>query len=520
MGSPRPLLAEVSSSRTILLPMTREISRRGFVQGCAGVAVASMLRGAAFAAANLAHDPNRPQFHLLPAANWMNDPNGPIFWKGKYHMFFQYNPHAAVWGDMHWAHAVSPDMVHWQHLPVALAPTKGGPDEEGCFSGSAVVFDGVPTFLYTGVKSVSLPEATLSDGHNNFRETQCLATSDDTELRTLKKLPQPVLPAPPPGLAITGFRDPCLWREGEVWYMGVGSGIRNKGGCVLLYRSRDLRQWEYLHPLASGEWNGKTGTDPVDSGEMWECPDFFQLGNKHVLFYSTERKVIWTTGDYDAKEQRFTPQQRGELDYGPHAYYAPKSMVDKDGNRILWGWIPETRPQAEYSRAGWAGLMSLPRVLSVGADGQLEMRVLPLVEKLRSSEAVQWQSGAGRVVWPVKGLSAALELQAIPQHDPIHVTIGTESRPAAHFVLDATHGALTFNGQQVGLTLPQGEIRLSLYLDGSVVEAFLNDRLAHTSRVYDIDPAHATVTILDRESAIASAKLWQMQPISPNRLTT
>ncbi|HMD20740.1 MAG TPA: glycoside hydrolase family 32 protein, partial [Alloacidobacterium sp.] len=131
------------------------------------MAVASMLRGAAIAAADLAHDTNRPQFHLLPAANWMNDPNGPIFWKGKYHMFFQYNPHAAVWGDMHWAHAVSPDMVHWQHLPVALAPTKGGPDGEGCFSGSAVVFNGVPTFLYTGVKSVSLPEATLSDGHNN-----------------------------------------------------------------------------------------------------------------------------------------------------------------------------------------------------------------------------------------------------------------------------------------------------------------------------------------------------------------
>src|SRR5581483_12182225 len=74
----------------------------------------------------LASDPQRPQYHLMPAANWMNDPNGPIYWKGKYHMFHQYNPHAAVWGDMHWAHAVSPDMVYWKHLPVALAPTKGG----------------------------------------------------------------------------------------------------------------------------------------------------------------------------------------------------------------------------------------------------------------------------------------------------------------------------------------------------------------------------------------------------------
>ncbi len=478
-----------------------------------------MLRGTAIAA-DLAHDPNRPQFHLLPAANWMNDPNGPIFWKGKYHMFFQYNPHAAVWGDMHWAHSMSSDMVHWQHLPVALAPTKGGPDEEGCFSGSAVVFNGVPTFLYTGVKSASLSEATLSDGVHNFRETQCLATSDDAELRTWQKLRQPVLPAPPPGLAITGFRDPCLWQEGDAWHMGIGSGIRNKGGCVLLYRSHDLRRWEYLHPLASGEWNGKTGGDPVDSGEMWECPDFFQLGNKHVLLYSTERKVFWTTGDYDAKEQHFTPQQRGELDYGPHAYYAPKSMVDKDGNRILWGWIPETRPEAEYSRAGWAGLMSLPRVLTVNADGQLEMRVLPSVQELRTDEPAQPQRGEDRTVWPLRGLSAELEVWLQPLHGPVHVTIGTETKPAVHFHFDATHGTVSFNAETVATALPQGKMRVSLYLDGSVVELMVNDRLAHTSRVYDLDPERTTLTILDAGNAVTDALLWQMRPISSNRLTT
>ena len=77
----------------------------------------------------------------------MNDPNGPLFWNGNYHMFFQYNPNAAVWGDMHWAHAVSSDMIHWLHLPVALAPTSGGPDQDGCFSGSAVLHDGAPAFL-------------------------------------------------------------------------------------------------------------------------------------------------------------------------------------------------------------------------------------------------------------------------------------------------------------------------------------------------------------------------------------
>jgi len=484
------------------------------------VAVASMLRADAFAADDLAHDSNRPQFHLLPAANWMNDPDGPIFWKGHYHMFFQYNPHAAVWGDMHWAHAMSPDMVHWQHLPVALAPTHGGPDEEGCFSGSAVVWNGVPTFLYTGVKSSTPQEATLRDGTHNFRETQCLATSSDAEVKTWQKLPQPVLAAPPPGLDVTGFRDPCLWREDDVWYMGIGSGIRNHGGCVLLYRSRDLRQWEYLHPLASGEWSGKAGGDPVDSGEMWECPDFFSLGGKHVLLYSTERKVFWMVGEYDAKAHRFSPQKKGELDYGPRAYYAPKTMLDKDGNRILWGWIPETRPEAQYARAGWAGLMSLPRVLTVNADGQLEMQVLPLVQELRSDEPVESQSGEDRHTWPVRDLRAELELWAQPGRGTVHITIGTEATPAVHFHLDATHGALSFNAQTVEGILAPGKMRFSLYLDGSVVEVFVNDRLAHTSRVYDLDPERTVLTITDPGQAVPDAFLWQMRPISPNRLTT
>jgi beta-fructofuranosidase len=479
-----------------------------------------MLRASALAAADLAHDTNRPQFHLLPAANWMNDPNGPIFWKGRYHMFFQYNPHAAVWGDMHWAHALSPDMVHWQHLPIALAPTKGGPDQEGCFSGSAIVFEGVPTFLYTGIKSVPAKEATLRGGQHNFRETQCLATSTDPELKTWQKLPQPVLPAPPPGLDITGFRDPCLWQHGDLWYMGIGSGIRHKGGCVLLYRSRDLRQWEYLHPLASGDWNGKTEGDPVDSGEMWECPDFFPLGGKHVLIYSTERRVFWIVGDYDSKDRRFFPQQKGELDYGPRAYYAPKTMLDKDGNRILWGWIPETRPEAEYSRAGWAGLMSLPRVLAVNAAGQLEMRMLARLQQLRSNEAVQSQSGEDRAVWTLRDLSAELKMSVVPQRGPVHVAIGTEAAPSVHFHFDPTHGAVTFNSQAVNITLPQGKMEVSLYFDASVIEVIVNDRLAHTSRVYDLDAESATLTSLDPGQAVVDATLWQMRPISPHRLTT
>jgi beta-fructofuranosidase len=474
----------------------------------------------ALMASPLADDPNRPQFHLLPAANWMNDPNGPINWKGRYHMFYQYNPHAAVWGDMHWAHAWSPDMLHWQHLPIALAPTPGGPDEEGCFSGSAVDDNGVATFIYTGVKKVSVADATLRDGNSNLRETQCLATSSDPELKTWKKIVAPVIPSPPPGMAITGFRDPCPWKEADGWYTGIGSGIAGQGGCVLLYRSKDLRQWEYLHPLAGGKKNSANTKDPVDSGEMWECPDFFALGDRHVLLYSTSGRSYWASGEYDVKEHIFHPQQHGQLDYGPNAYYAPKSMMDAQGNRILWGWIRETRPQEEHARAGWAGLMSLPRILTLSADGQLEMRMLPSVDHLRASDPQRWKTGGQRVSWSLQGLNTELALTARPAKEPIQISIGAADKPAMQYLLDSERGTLSWNGQTIGPALQSGEMRLSMFLDGSVVEVFVNNRIAHTSRVYGLDPQHAVLTISDPASAISDATFWKVQPISPNRLTT
>ncbi len=138
-------------------------------------------------AARLSQDPLRPQFHLLPAANWMNDPCAPRFFAGQYHMFFQYNPGAAVWGDMHWAHATSPDMVHWRHRPVALAPTPSGPDAAGCFTGS--VFPGAekPTILYTGVTKVEPGHETIPG--STLREVQCMATADSSALDRWTKAP-------------------------------------------------------------------------------------------------------------------------------------------------------------------------------------------------------------------------------------------------------------------------------------------------------------------------------------------
>lgn len=464
---------------------------------------------------NLAADPRRPQYHLLPAANWMNDPNGPIYWKGQYHMFFQYNPNGAYWGDMHWAHAESPDMVHWRHLPVALSPTPGGPDQDGCFSGSAVVNDGVPTFIYTGVRSVPKDQATLSDGHNNYRETQCIATCDQAMLTVWKKNPLPVIAAPPPDLEITGFRDPCPWRLGDWWYLNVGSGVRGKGGMILLYRSRDFRHWEYLHPLVEGAMppgKAPNATNPVDSGEMWECPDFFALRDRYVLIYSTQGKVFWQSGTLDRASMRFHADQSGVLDHG--SFYAPKTQLDKNGNHILWGWIPETRPLEEYRAAGWAGLMSLPRVLDLDSKGRLTMQVLPAVEGLRGSEP----GGAG----VIRNCCGEVRCSA-PLSSPFAFSLRLRDGSASGKELIRLEWkpetqTLFLDGEEIPAADSQHQaIELSAYIDGSVIEMFVNGSFACTKRFYYSGSMAPDIHV--QVSSASDTKLWQMKPTSPDRLS-
>jgi beta-fructofuranosidase len=473
----------------------------------------------------LSADPLRPQFHLLPAKNWMNDPNGPIFWKGMYHMFFQYNPNAAVWGDMHWAHAVSPDMIHWKHLPVALAPTPGWADGDGCFTGSAVDNRGTATILYTGVKTVAPQFATLRDGTNNFREVQCLATSDDPQLRAWTKWKTPVV-EPPADPLLTGFRDPFLWRDRDTWYLGIASGTRKQGGKVLLYRSKDLRQWEYLHPLASGKWTEKENINPVDSGEMWECPDFFPLGSKHVLFYSTAGKVIWETGELDPKELLFHPQRTGVLDHG--AYYAQKTQLDADGNRILWGWIPEKRTDAELRAAGWAGCMSVPRVLSLGSENHLEMRVAPPLslrdkklaslaahaapaERIRALHSIQIENLAGELSWQTAKASFSF-------------TLADETGPWWSLRVDHSASNSTLQVNETSTQLPpstEREMRFHLLLDASVAEFFCNNLHVLTSRIYRKPNGPLRAQISDSDlPALQTFEAWQLRPISSDRLTT
>ena len=469
--------------------------------------------------ADLAHDPLRPEYHLLPPHNWMNDPNGPIWWKGQYHLFYQLNPHAAVWGDMHWGHATSPDMVHWHHQPIALAPTPGGPDSEGCFSGSAVIFEGKPTFIYTGVQNAPPAETTLHDGNDKLRETQLLATAEDDDLLHWKKLPTPIIATPPQGMYVTGFRDPCVWQEGDNWYLGIGSGERGIGGCVLLYRSRDLHHWEYLHKLVQGKPNGKVAVNPCDSGEMWECPDVFAVNGRHCLLYSTEDKVFWTTGKYDTRHHRYIPMRTGVLDHG--AYYAPKSFLAPDGRRILWGWIRETRPEPQFAAAGWSGAMALPRVLTVNDEGQLEIEPAIEIEKLRGAEETSMLPAGTSHKQTLATLRREIHIPLGDAKPKISVRLLTNGNSVWELVVDTPASLATCASTTFALPpqlKPDASVRI--VIDGSVIESFIADREALTSRVYNVSPGSTDLQIELVKGQTLKVRQWPLAAISPDRMTT
>lgn len=311
--------------------------------------------------AQFRNDPLRPQYHFSPPANWMNDPNGLIYWQGRYHLFYQHNPTAPVWGKMHWGHAVSQDLVHWQDRPIALAPTPDSPDQDGCWSGCAVDHDGVATIFYTGVR-----------GENHETQTVCVATSTDADLATWEKYPHnPVLSAPPAEFSGCGFRDPYVWRgrDGE-WFMVIGAGKKGGGEAVLLYRSEDLYNWRFWTPLLVND---------AHNDYVYECPNFFRLGDddKFVLIVSVmpTSHVEYFVGLWWGNN--FIVEHHGRLGTAP--LYAPLSFKDAAGRRLLMGWLRETCPADVAHSMDWSGVMSLPMELTLPDEKHLALTPLETI---------------------------------------------------------------------------------------------------------------------------------------------
>ncbi|XP_059463499.1 beta-fructofuranosidase, insoluble isoenzyme 1-like [Corylus avellana] len=329
---------------------------------------------------------HRTGYHFQPPNNWINDPTGPMQFNGIYHLFYQYNPKGAVWGNIVWAHAVSKDMINWESLDPAIYPTKPF-DINGCWSGSATILPGKkPVILYTGV-----------DTQNHQVQNYAIpANHSDPYLREWVKPDDNPIAAPGEGMNASAFRDPTTAWKGKDghWRIVVGSKRKHRGMAVL-YRSRDFVHWiKAQHPLHS---SAKTG--------MWECPDFFPVSLhdktgldtslvganlKHVMKVSLDvtRFEYYTIGTYNPKKDRYVPDNTSEdgwgglrYDYGN--YYASKSFFDDATNRrILMGWSNESdTPQNDVDK-GWAGIQTIPRMLWL--DSNMKQLVQWPIEELET----------------------------------------------------------------------------------------------------------------------------------------
>ena len=304
------------------------------------------------------------KIHFKAPNCWINDPNGFIWYKGRYHLFYQCFPYSAHWGRMHWGHAVSTDLVNWEEKGIALFPSKTD-DRSGCFSGSAIEYKDKIYIYYTGVNYTEEdPENINCCIDDTFTAAQLMITSEDGmkfDNITDKKTVIPPIEDKKIGDK-NHTRDPKVWRGKDAWYMVLGSTV-DKNGRLLFYKSSDLKTWQYLN------YCEKDGF-----GWMWEGPDFFEIDGKGVTIFSPmgffndgngyDSVAVCMLSSFDENTGKMELSENYQLfDYGIDLY-APQSTTDEDGNRVVIAWA--RMPEAVITEKGeWCGMMCIPRIVDV-----------------------------------------------------------------------------------------------------------------------------------------------------------
>ena len=450
----------------------------------------------AAAAAARPPDPWRPTFHFLPAANWLNDPNGLLFEPdspgaatGWFHLFFQHNPYAADWGEMHWGHAKSRDLAHWQRLPIALGPSflRG---EEHCFSGSALhKDDGTPVLIYTSI------------GRRAPEQWIALPT-DRSLLHWHRPAEDPVITeanhvdGEGHATGIREWRDPYLFRANGAVHCVCGGNLDVDGrarGAVQVYRAEnaELTKWRWLGPLFVHP--------DANVGDV-ECPIFFPIGGRWALITSQGRPVDWFVGELDATTMRFRPTQRGKVDLG--CVYAPSVLYEGIAAPVLFGWI-----DGFPKRAGWRHCMTLPRRLELDEHGELVAAPAPELAALR--DPARHERHADVVVDPSTPFHFDLDADVLEfeleggEMESLRLSIGATEIAVRDLVQSEEAGAT--GGRAAAPALPS----LHGFVDHSVVELYAGGR--SLARVVAPPPDGRLALCVARRTVLHLIEAWKMK---------
>lgn len=451
-------------------------------------------------------DRNRPCYHLIPSGQWMNEPHGPMFHDGWYHIFYQGNPHAPIWDHLCWGHLKSRDMVHWQSCLPALIPEKEPTAPDGCWSGSSVIGkDGVPRIYFTAGNERIFPNQAVA-----------LALPDDKALDNWHSLPQLVQEQ---DMGWMGeFRDPFVWLEQDTYFMLVGSGNeQNGGGNAIVYSSEDGIRWQNHGFLMDYDFSQNT-----EVGHVWELPVLLPLRDEsgeivcHILLLCAaqiENEIVETyyfLGHWDAKTKTFQKlhEKARLLDLGKGVFTGPSGFATPDGRSVVFTIAQGRRSFLEEIYAGWAHNGGLPVELSI-RRGAVHIQPIRELEALRTEIPLSFPEELPQH----PGDSLCMEYTAEGDSASVLLHFGAHSKEVCYDRRTKRLAVRDENGQELGrwrgeiddVDIGGEDIHFLCYLDRSMLEIYLNGRKAVSLRNYTDGDRWLQVT-----GTAKQLRLWKM----------
>jgi fructan beta-fructosidase len=447
---------------------------------------------------------HRPQFHFTPDSMWMNDPNGMVYYEGEYHLFYQHHPFSNVWGPMHWGHAISEDLIHWEHLPIALYPDSLGT----IFSGSAVIDWNNSSGLGNGKEP---PMVAIFTHHNHELEKagsdlfqyQSIAYSPDRGRTWIKYQENPVLKNP----GIRDFRDPKVswYEEGQKWMMVFAAHDR-----ILFYSSPNLTDWEK---------ESEFSMDRAPGEGVWECPDFFPLSigeeDKWILLVSIGNGgpnggsgTKYYLGDFNGKTFTCDHPEEGSrwIDYGKDNYAGVtwSDIPSEDGRRLFMGWMSNWQYAQSVPTARWRSAMTLPRELRLKAfEEGYRLTSLPAAEltqlqrkqvqltpgTIKGKQAIKIGKGWENALYEIDlvfeidtNADPGIEFGFLLENETGQSLVAGFSTSRKEIFVDRSNsGDSSFSDQFPGVhsaplqISPDGSIRFHAFADLSSLELFIDD---------------------------------------------
>ena len=472
-------------------------------------------------ASRFANDFHRPKYHAIENNGWANESHGLIRYNGTYHMFYQKNGNGPFFSQQNWGHLTSNDLVTWQEKQPALYPQPGW-ESVGAWSGHCITDNSeVPTIFYTGVNGAFA-------GIGSAQSTGNLLTWN-------RNAGNPLLPAAPVTPANRDFRDPYLFKEGATWYMIIGSGLITPSvGTMFLYKSTDLISWQYVRPL----FTDFSGTNSV--GQFWEMPVFWKFGTKYMLLVNKTpqgaipARAFYWVGNFASDTFTVTNNVIKNLDI-INSLLSPTVNLDDQNRATAIGIIPDLLPPSEQYDNGWANVFSLPRVWQMQNDS-LFQSPHPNLDAARGA----LQTFNNITIQPTG--ANYFNLQGFRAEITATINSGSSSRAGfilerkldnseytriyydyvgQSFVVDRNKSSTNPNTprdiQTEFFPLPSGQpVEWHIYIDGSVIEVFINNKWAFATRVYPVDAASKIIDLFSEggNATASTVQIWDRGDVS------